>query len=76
MVGSSKGSHLVGLVAGCLPACLEEELYLVQLQSVSTRCRKAVIAAYLFPVELPFPAERCRRGSPRKLGDGHTQVHL
>ena len=76
MVGSSKGSHLVGLVADCLPACLEEELYLVQLKPVSTGCPNAVIAAYLFQVELPFPAERCRRGSPQRLGDGHTQVHL
>ena len=76
MVGSSKGSHLVGLVADCLSACLEEELYLVQLEYVSTGCPKAVIAAYLFRVELPSLAERCRRESPQRLGDGHSQVHL
>lgn len=76
MVGSSKGSHRVGLVADYLPACLEEELYLVQLQAVSTSCRNAVIAAYLFRVELPSRAERCPRGSPQRLGNGHSQEHL
>lgn len=76
MVGSSKGNHLVYLVAGYLPASLEEELYLVQLYSVSTRCRNPVIAAYLFRVELPSHAERCPQGSPQRLEEGHSQVHL
>ena len=76
MVESSKGSHLAGLVAGCLPACLEEELYLVQLDPVSTGCPNALIAAYLFRVELPPRAERCHRGTPQRMGDGHNQVHL
>lgn len=60
MVGSSEGSHLVAPVADYLPACLEEELCLVQL----------------FRVELPSLAERCPQGTRQSLGDGHSQVHL
>ena len=76
MAGSWKGSCLVDLVAGCLPSYPEEELYPVQLLSVSIRCRKSVNAAYLFPVGLPCPAERCLRRSSRRLGEAHNQVHL
>lgn len=60
MVGSSKESHLVDLVADYLLVYLEEELFLVQLSRV----------------ELPFPAERCPLGSPQRMGDGHSQAHL
>ena len=76
MVGSSKGSHLVGLVVGYLPACLEVELCLVRLQSISTGRQNAVIAAYLFRVELPSLGERYPRGSPQRPGGGHNQAHL
>ena len=70
------GMNLVGQVAGYLPAFLEEELCLVQLQPVITHHRNAEIAAYLFRAELPCLAERCPRGNPQNLEDGHSRVHL
>lgn len=76
MVGSLKGSHLVGLVADYLPVCLEEELCLVQLQFVTRGRRTDVIAAYQCPVGLPCQAERCLRESPQRLGEGRSQVRL
>ena len=68
--------NLVGQVADYLPAFLEEELCLVQLQSVIKNHRIAEIAAYLFLAELPSLAERCPRGSPQKMEGGHSRVHL
>ena len=76
MVGSLKGIHLAAQVAGYLPACLEEELCLAQLESVIIRYLNAVIAAYLYQAELPYLAERCPRGSPQRMEDGHNQAHL